>query len=227
MIIRQRLAYMLESDKRILESWRSVAGMLGRLLGKQCEAVLHSLEDLQHSVIFIVNGNITGRSVGSPITNTALTMLQRIQEENTDVTEAYFTRSPDGHRMRSITCAIRGGSGEVIGLLCVNLDIDISLCQFMQELLPPQVDERKQQDEVFAQSVDELVKETVTAVRNDIMNDPAVSPSARNRKIILKLHEQGLFELKDAVIIIAGMLNISRHTVYLHLRNFKNKIHSS
>ncbi|EPQ6573009.1 helix-turn-helix domain-containing protein, partial [Salmonella enterica] len=38
---------------------------------------------------------------------------------------------------------------------------------------------------------------------------------------------QGLFELKDAVIIIAGMLNISRHTVYLHLRNFKNKSHSS
>ncbi|PUF26991.1 hypothetical protein DAX92_26745 [Salmonella enterica subsp. enterica] len=77
---------MLESDKRILESWRSVAGMLGRLLGKQCEAVLHSLEDLQHSVIFIVNGNITGRGIGSPITNTALSMLQRIQEENTDVT---------------------------------------------------------------------------------------------------------------------------------------------
>ncbi|MIE71849.1 hypothetical protein EL06_21110 [Salmonella enterica subsp. diarizonae] len=214
---------MTGADKRTLDAWQAVAVMLGRLLGKGCEVVLHSLEDLQNSVVFIVNGEITGRKVGSPVTNTALAMLQRIQEEHIDVTEAYFTRSPDGHLMRSITCAIRGSEGNVAGLLCVNLDIDTPLCQFMQDLLPPRADEKKHpaEAEVFAHSVDELVRETVETVRHNVINDPAISPSARNRCIILRLHEQGLFELKDAVIIIAGMLGISRHTVYLHLRKMK------
>ena len=215
----------LSAENRvILNSYRQVAEMLGNLLGSNCEALLHSLEDIEHSVVHIVNGQITGRQVGSPITNTALTMLKRIEEDNIDVTGAYFTRSPDGKTMRSITCAVRGLDNSVIGLLCVNINLDAPLHEFMQQLLPPRHNGQSHGTEVFAKNVDDLVRQTVLGVRESVMGNKAISPANKKREIILALLEQGLFELKDAPVIIANILGISKHTVYLHLRKYKATI---
>lgn len=40
-------------DKLILQSYRSMVEGLGNYLGEAYEIVLHSLEDFQHSVIYI------------------------------------------------------------------------------------------------------------------------------------------------------------------------------
>ena len=43
----------------------------------------------------------------------------------------------------------------------------------------------------------------------------------RNREIVSKLYASGIFNIKDAVIQVADCLNISKNTVYLHLRHCK------
>ena len=43
----------------------------------------------------------------------------------------------------------------------------------------------------------------------------------RNREIVGKLYASGIFNIKDAVIQVADCLNISKNTVYLHLRHCK------
>lgn len=43
----------------------------------------------------------------------------------------------------------------------------------------------------------------------------------RNREIVSKLYASGIFNIKDAVIQVADSLNISKNTVYLHLRHCK------
>ena len=55
-------------DKMILQSYRSMVEGLGNYLGEAYEIVLHSLEDFQHSVIYISHGEHTGRKLGAPIT---------------------------------------------------------------------------------------------------------------------------------------------------------------
>ncbi|WP_348231270.1 helix-turn-helix domain-containing protein, partial [Salmonella enterica] len=44
---------------------------------------------------------------------------------------------------------------------------------------------------------------------------------AKNRQIVLNLYEIGIFDIKDAINQVADRLNISKHTVYLYIRQFK------
>ncbi len=39
---------------------------------------------------------------------------------------------------------------------------------------------------------------------------------------MLNLYEKGIFDIKDAINRVADRLNISKHTVYLYIRQFKS-----
>ena len=53
--------------------------------------MLHSLEDYDHSVIGIINGEHTGRRIGAPITDLALDMLDELSAGGKAST-VYFSR---------------------------------------------------------------------------------------------------------------------------------------
>ncbi|MDH2999747.1 hypothetical protein A1D23_06530 [Chelonobacter oris] len=204
--------------------------MLNNLLGDDCEVVLHSLENLQQSVVHIVNSHLTGRSIGAPITSTALNMLKKMHQEQIFVTQAYFTHSKSGQKMRSITQAIRGENARIIGLICVNLNLDTPLQDFMSFLLNPndhkkygQGTDENHEKELFAENMDDLFHHTIEKVIAKVSNDPTISANNKNKSIITALYQQGLFELKGATKAIADLLGISTHTVYLHLRNCADK----
>ncbi|TNH05420.1 helix-turn-helix transcriptional regulator [Testudinibacter sp. TR-2022] len=218
-------------DKQILRSQEPVLTMLKNLLGNDCEVVLHSLADLQCSVIKIVNSHLTDRTVGAPITSTALNMLKQMTEEKTFVTDAYFTHAKNGQKMRSITQAVLGENDRIIGLLCVNLSLDTPLHDFMSFLLSTNTAQAQsaaahdiknheiKNGELFAENIDDLFNQTVEKVISRISYDPTIGVNNKNKLIIAELYQQGLFELKGATKAIANLLGISTHTVYLHLRN--------
>lgn len=56
-------------DRDIINSYRQMLAGLSDYLGSGYEIVLHSLEDLNHSVISIYHGEHTGRKEGAPITD--------------------------------------------------------------------------------------------------------------------------------------------------------------
>ena len=72
---------LTKTDRIILESYKVVLDGLSKYLGDGYELILHSLEDLEHSVIKIINGHYTGRVEGAPITDLALSMLNKIKEK--------------------------------------------------------------------------------------------------------------------------------------------------
>ena len=92
------------ADRMILESYKTMAEGLSDYLGSGYEIVLHSLENLDRSVIKILNGYHTGRREGAPITDLALEMLARIKETGGDPPYiSYFTknkRTPQVHHDR-------------------------------------------------------------------------------------------------------------------------------
>ena len=93
---------------------------LVKAIGIPCEVVLHNLRDPSHSIIAIA-GDITGREVGSPLTDLGLRLLRlgRLKENLI----AYSTTTPDGRPLRSSTLYIRDENDEVIGSLCINVDL--------------------------------------------------------------------------------------------------------
>ncbi len=76
--------------------------------------------------------------------------------------------------------------------------------------------------ETFSDTIDDLILSSLAETKEAVYKDPEISSSNRYKEIIFRLYQQGIFQLKDAVIKVAEQLNISKNTVYLHIRNFKN-----
>ncbi|AIK17893.1 helix-turn-helix transcriptional regulator [Glaesserella parasuis] len=205
-----------DEDHAILASYFPVVDGIAALFGEHCEIVLHSLEFLEHSAIYIVNGHNTDRKIGSPITDRALWSLHHMQTDS--VSKPYFTRAKGGVLMKSVTIAIRNGKQHVIGLICININLDVPVSQFLNSFIAPQETEGSVN---FASSVEDLVAQTIESTIVEIKNDRNISNSNKNRHIVTALFEKGIFDIKDAINQVADRLEISRHTVYLYIRQLK------
>ena len=210
-----------QDDKIILRSYEAVVDGIASLIGPFCEIVLHSLEDLNTSAINIANGENTGRQVGSPITDLALKMLQDIEGSERNFSRSYFSRAKGGVLMKSITVAIRNGNNRVIGLLCVNVNLDAPFSQVLQSFMPTEEAKEAASSVNFASDVEELVDQTVERTIEEINADKSVSNNTKNRQIVMELFDKGIFDIKDAINRVAERLNISKHTVYLYIRQRK------
>lgn len=207
-----------EQDLNILHSYKAVVEGLALLIGEHCEIVLHSLADIEHSAIYIANGHNTHRKVGSPITDLALKSLHNMESDN--VSKPYFTRAKGNCLMKSVTIAIRNGKQRIIGLLCININLDVPVSQFLQSFIP--IDQNAETPSVnFASSVEDLVAQTLEHTIEEVTADRSVANNNKNRQIVVSLFEKGIFDIKDAINQVADRLNISRHTVYLYIRQIK------
>lgn len=208
-------------DHKILNTYIPVLEGLAAYLSNCYEIVLHSLEDYEHSVISIFHGEHTGRTVGAPITDLALKMLDAIEQGHEDHI-AYFSRNRNGEPLKSTTIAIRGEGRKIIGLLCINLYLNSPMNDFIAALTPTPVEEFSGHiNEFFAQDTSELVLAALEEEKERVLSDDNTSPSKSNKLIVEGLYNRGIFQIKDAVIIVAEQLGISKNTVYMHLRNCK------
>ena len=215
-------------DKKILHSYCQTLDGLSRYLGNGYEIVLHSLEDYEHSAIKVINGYHTGRTEGAPITDLALKMLEQIRrEEENDHGVIYFSTNVKGEPLKSTTIPVKGEKDRIIGLLCINFYMNTTMADFFQNFaVPVQTDSvgtlsTGQIHETFSQNSSDLLDQTIQTVRQEVLMDSSISSSNKNKEIIFRLYQQGIFNLKDAVVTIADALGISKNTVYLHLRNLE------
>lgn len=211
------------TDHKILESYIKTIEGLADYLGNIYELVLHSLEDLDHSVIFIINGRYTGRKIGSPITDLALSMLAKIERNESQDYISYYSKNKNGEPLKSTTIAIRGENSRIIGLLCINLHLNTPLYSFMSHLFPDKEANSMTTKENFGENVDDLIINVLNEVKESVYNDTTISSNNKNKEIVTLLYNKGIFNLKDSVITVSKMLGISKNTVYMHLRNL-NKV---
>ncbi|MCC8045236.1 MAG: PAS domain-containing protein [Clostridiales bacterium] len=210
-------------DAQILESYKTVLAGLSDYLGKSYEIVLHSLEDLDHSVVAICNGERTGRRIGSPITDLALQMVSKIQQNNMQDYITYFNRNRAGEPLKSTTIFIRGARGRVIGLICINFYLDTPLSTLLGDLNESIHQPDNKPVEILAEESADLIGTVLEDVCSEIDEDNTISAVNRNKEIINRLYMRGIFNLKNAVVRVAEGLGISRNTVYMHLRNIEKK----
>lgn len=210
------------ADQLVLNSCCGLLDGLADYLGDGFEIVLHSLADLDHSVIKIVNGHYTGRKIGAPITDLALDMLGRITESKDALFISYFSKNKKGEPLKSATVAIRGEKERIIGLLCINFYLDTPLSQILNFLTPPSAAPVRI-EEAFSDNTTELVEHAVEQARRQVERQKMISASMKNRQIVALLYEQGIFKIKSAVDLVAEAMDISKNTVYLHLRHAKEE----
>jgi predicted transcriptional regulator YheO len=218
----------------------ALLGFLGELLGPTTEIVLHDTSDLSRSIVALVNGEITGRSVGGPATDLVLRILKNQDYLERDYLANYLAESDTGGTFRSSTLFVRDADGEVIGMLCINID-DRPLLQARDLLslitsttgalkggaIQPQTGgtiapiQISRPAERLSTSVDEL---TLASVARIVAAQP-VPPQQMTQQdkvsVVSELENAGVFLLKGAVAQVAAALLISEPTVYRYLKQVR------
>lgn len=222
--MKQKPVSLSKADTAILNSYKILAEGLAEYLGEGCEIVIHSLGNLEHSVIKIINGQHTGRKEGSPITDLGLSMVKSLSENDSQKHMAYFNKTMDGIPLKSCSIAITGEKGYIIGLLCINYYLNTPLSDVLSML---GMNNNEAHPTAFAESfvddVDELLKISLKEASDIVYNDRNITTSNKNKEIIAILNDKGIFNFKDSVVKIADMMGISKNTVYMHIRNIAKK----
>jgi len=211
---------LTKADRAILQSYVTLCEGLSDYMGDGYELVLHSLENFDKSVIKIINGYYTGRKEGAPITDLALNMLKQVRAQENAGYISYFSKNKKGEPLKSSTITIQGEKGRIIGLLCINFYLNTPFSKILGNFTTPQPStEAFNHDEIYVDNSEDLITEAVLRAREEVTVDVTVLASNKNKEIISKLCDRGIFNLKDSVVKCAEILGISKNTVYMHIRN--------
>ncbi len=77
--------------------------------------------------------------------------------------------------------------------------------------------------EMYLDNSNDLLEDSISRAIRSVTWDGTIVPSLKNRNIIRVLYRQGIFNMKNSVDYVAERLNISKNTVYMHLRYIKGE----
>jgi len=191
---------------------------IANTFGKNCEVLLHDIRNPQSSVIAIANGHITGRSIGSPMTEYGLATLRSGQFDKPIVN--YRKKTRDGRILKSSSLFIKDENGKLIGFLCINYDIsELTIARNIINNLANVIEETdfSEEDECFGNTVNEMLSSIVNKALESVGKPVAFISKEEKVNIVQLLDEKGVFLIKGAIDYVAKVLCVSRYTVYNYL----------
>lgn len=191
--------------------------MISDTLGRHCEVVVHDLRDLEHSLIYVA-GEITGRSVGAPITDLVVKALHREGDRAQDII-GYKTVAKDGRVLKSSTAFIRDGTGKIFATLCLNYDLTdfMNFTVLLQDFTQLHGINNEERQETFATTVQETIESLVNQAIAIMGKQPATMAMEDKVRFVRILEGKGSFLIKGSVDYIATILGVSKFTVYNYL----------
>lgn len=211
-----------ERDKEILCSYFRLADTIADFIGPHSEVVIHSFENIEKSVVKIVNGHHTGRKLGSPLTDLGLRMLSAFEKTGEVTPKSYFTQSKDGALLKSTTCMLMGENEKPIGMFCINMNLSFPFPEIIKTLMPDMSHPNITVNENFSACANDVINHALEHAIIDVENDTSINLKTKNKTITKILFENGIFELKEATAIVSERLGITRHAIYKYLREFKS-----
>ncbi|HIF9181580.1 TPA: helix-turn-helix transcriptional regulator [Photobacterium damselae] len=211
-----------DRDKEILTSYFRLADTIADFIGPHSEVVIHSFENFEKSVVKIVNGHHTGRTLGSPITDLGLRMLSAYEKTGEVTPKSYFTQSKDGSLLKSTTCILMGENNRPISMFCINMNLSFPFPEIIKTLMPDMGHSTMAVSENFSSCANDVIDHALDHAITEIENDVSINLKGRNKAITKLLFENGIFELKEATAIVSDRLGITRHAIYKYLREFKS-----
>lgn len=207
-----------EENDQVFKLAIRTADMLVRMFGSRCEVAVHNFKDLKKSLIYLA-GNVTGRKIGSPITDLVLTQLIKDPSEVEDIAN-YKTQASNGAVMKSSTVFLRDEKEKVIGALCINYEISQMMLQSgeIEEFLS--FDDDHEKSENFYSTVHEVIQDMVDRVLVGFKKSPALLSLEEKIECVGLLEEKGVFLIKGSTEYLASVLGVSKFTIY----NYLNKI---
>ncbi|RUM39681.1 MAG: transcriptional regulator [Desulfobulbus sp.] len=204
--------------KQIFQNLQQVADAVHALFGPNCEVVIHDLSDLQKSLVYM-RGDVTGRNIGAPATDLLTKLLQQSPGKG-DYRHNYKSVTADGRCLKSATTIIKDSTGKAVAAFCINLDTT-AYFNAIQALLPFIHDLETgiyPSKENFADSPSDTIKALFVQAVEEIGVQPSAMSIEEKTRFIEKMKQSGVFQFKGAVEQVAGLMDVTKCTVYNYLK---------
>ena len=207
----------------LLKSLIPIAETIGKTFGNRCEVVLHDLTIPEKSVVYTVNGDVTGRREGQTFDRLVRSVLLN-KNFTRDYAVNYTFETEDGRRIKSSSSLVRDEAGEVVGVFCVNYDItfmktlhdELELFLTMQEdssVICPEM----AADQDVTTVVDTLIDNIVSGRKKQGLT------KQDNLEMIRFMDDKGIFLVKGAIDKVAACMGLSKVTIYGYLDTVRGK----
>ena len=213
----------------ILASFIPIVKGIAKTFGNDCEVLVHDVSNLENSVIAIENGHVTGRKVGSPMTDFGLYFLKSDLFKDTEFIANYQTENKDGKKLKSTSIFIRDGKKEIIGFVCINCALD-HLLEIRKKIddfcvVTEDIDKNafnnEGKKEIFTDNLDDLLREVFIKAQERVGKPVEKMTKDDKLDIVRYLQKRGIFLVKGNIDKIARKLNVSRYTIYNYLSEIK------
>lgn len=203
---------------------------LAEHFGPQCEIAIHDVtRDLSNTIVYIENGQISGRTKGDAASNIVLEALHTPPEELKDQI-GYLTRSSDGKALKSSSIYIRDRSGNLRYIFSVNYDI--ASLKAVDELIRglitthPATDQSGKAEQEKQESAPRI-PHTVTELLDSLIEHalakvgkPVVMMTKEDKiRVVRYLNDAGAFLITKSGDRIASVLGISKFTLYKYMES--------
>ncbi|MDO5410397.1 MAG: helix-turn-helix transcriptional regulator [Lachnospiraceae bacterium] len=204
-----------------LELLKQLANGLAKQFGPDCEIVIHDLqENLEHSVVHIVNGHVSNRKTGDGPSRAVLNAIDMLEKNPDGLKDqlAYLTRTANGKILKSSTMYIRDEAGKVRYLLAMNYDISglMLIDKSIKAMIETESDTGKNPEQIInnvQDLLDLLIQQSVELVGKPV---PLMNKDDKMEAIRF-LSEKGAFLITKSGDKVSKYFGISKYTLYSYI----------
>lgn len=205
---------------------------LATALGPDYELLLHDVSAPEQSVVAVENGQIsgrsqvTGRSLGSPLTDFALQVCHQEEYKDKDFICNYVNTTKTGKKIRNNCIMIRDNDKKLIGILCVNYDMtNAEIIKNMVSFLTASGTYASEESpkETFPHMIDELIGDGIHLAEENLGKPLHLATKAEKVEIVSRLEKDGFFRLDGAIETLAQAMGNTKFTIYAYLREVKER----
>jgi len=212
---------MQEPRNAILGNLIAAANGIAREFGRDCEVCIHDLsaDDLEHTIIYIINGEITGRKIGDGASNVVLETVEALKNGRTISDHlGYTTRTHDGRILKSSTIFLKDENGEYRYLLGINYDITniVNIDQGLRNLIATD-DAPEHPQNAIPVNVNDLLETLISQSVAMIGKPPALMTKEEKVRAIQFLNDSGAFLVTRSGDKVSKAFGISKFTLYSYI----------
>lgn len=208
-----------------LEMLVSTAHGIARQFGKDCEVCIHdlSVKDVEHTIIFIVNGHVTGRKVGDGASKVVLETLEALEKGDIIVDHlGYRTTTQDGRILKSSTVFLKDSNGKYRWILGINYDVTalMNVDAALQSITTVESQDGNG-DRQIPLNVNDLLDNLINQSVKRIGKPPALMNKEEKIQAIQFLRDAGAFLITKSGDKVSNFYGISKFTLYSYIDQSK------
>lgn len=205
---------------------KQLAHGLAVQFGESCEIVIHDLskKDIDRSIVYIENGQVTNRHIGDGPSGIVLETLNSDPAKVRDKL-AYLTKTEDGRILKSSTFYIRDDNGAISYIFALNYDITslIAAHTAVQSLITTRDENGNEMSTVgdapqtITHNVTELLDLLIEQAVKKVGKPVALMTKDDKVAIVRYLSDAGAFLITKSGDKVSSFLGISKFTLYSYM----------